>query len=401
MSVAARSMRVTPLPASSAGGLETGGAMIEAGNTTHRLEYRSTRGPLSESSDAFLAATLFPAMRLATDLEIRGDVSSLLLASTAEIQRIFSGWYPEFTPVRVVARDGAVDRRRVGAASLFSGGVDSFYTLLRHQDEITTLIFVHGFDISLADTALRRRVSASLRAAAAELGKTLVEVHTNLRSFSERHIDWGLRYHGAGLASVALLLAPQFGRVYIPASFPRAYTKPHGSHPLLDPLWSTEGIEFVHDGVDATRLEKVQAITASDVAMRWLRVCWEHPQGEYNCGRCEKCVRTMVNLELAGALARCRAFDRPLDLAAVARAPVYDGVAALFVEENLQRCLEVGGHEDLARALRTSLDHTYYRGIGPLFRGDLRRRLLSRARRLLSRSSPPVLDFAAYEFQRS
>lgn len=52
------------------------------------------------------------------------------------------------------------------------------------------------------------------------------------------------------------------------------------------------------------------------VALASLRVCVR--RSERNCGRCEKCLRTMVELHLAGALDSCTEFEQPLDLAAVA-----------------------------------------------------------------------------------
>ena len=36
-----------------------------------------------------------------------------------------------------------------------------------------------------------------------------------------------------------------------------AHLGPLGSHPLLDPLWSSEDVELVHDGCEATRLDKL------------------------------------------------------------------------------------------------------------------------------------------------
>ena len=74
------------------------------------------------------------------------------------------------------------------------------------------------------------------------------------------------------------------------------------SHPALDPLWSTEAVEVVHDGAETRRVDKVAALAASPLALRYLRVCWENRGGAYNCGRCGKCMRTMVDLDLAGAL---------------------------------------------------------------------------------------------------
>ena len=107
------------------------------------------------------------------------------------------------------------------------------------------------------------------------------------------------------LASVGLLFQARFRTILISAAHTYADLGPWGSHPLLDPLWSTELTEFVHHGAHATRVDKCRVLANSEVAMRHLRVCWENREGRYNCGECEKCLRTMVNLAAVGALGRC------------------------------------------------------------------------------------------------
>ena len=66
-------------------------------------------------------------------------------------------------------------------------------------------------------------------------------------------------YQGAGLASVAHALGLE--RLLIPG--PRSYgqLEPNGTHPLLDPLWSTESTEIVHDGAEPSRWEKIQFLS--------------------------------------------------------------------------------------------------------------------------------------------
>jgi hypothetical protein len=297
------------------------------------------------------------------------------------IQTILRSWVPECreVPVDIGARRPLQSAPAGAVACFFSGGVDSFYTLLKHRDEITRIIMVHGFDLQLDHTALREKVSASLREVAAELGVGLIEVETNVRSLADRYFPWKF-YHGSMLASVALLLAPQVQKVYIAASDSYATLIPWGSHPLLDPLWSTEKIELVHDGLEANRAEKVAKIATSDLALRHLRVCfpWSSNGGvAYNCGHCEKCLNTMACLRNAGVLGRCPTFPPVLDLAALSRLPAVDEAHQMNVREILRSVEDQGRDAGLADALRAWLEGRYHRGIR-----SVPRRALNRVRRM-------------------
>lgn len=358
------------------GGKSKVSATIQCGERNFNLWYRVSQGPVSQTGNPFLVAGLFLAMKAGQTLSLTGQtVSPRLVAASATIQDIFNKWYPECAKVEVKAHASAPQGGLLptrGVACFFSGGLDSFYTLLKHQSEITHLILIHGFDMWLEDERLRALVSKELNNVAARLGKPLIEVETNLRDIGDEYLDWGLHYFGSGLASVALLLSPQFAKVYIPSSETYAHLEPCGSHPLLDPLWSTEQTSIVHDGCEATRAEKAAMVSHSDVALSSLRVCYQnlldrdqnHERStRYNCGHCEKCLRTMLNLRAAGALERCTTFERTLDPAEVARIdPEYD-LALFHVVDNL-RALEVAGRDpDLIQALHQSINRYHRRKI--------------------------------------
>ena len=341
-------------------------AVIRLGDASHRIWFRAGEGPLATVSDAFLAAGLIPAMVAADALHLADPISLRLLSAVRVIQDIFHSWY-KFPRIHLEAQPRLSlqqDSSR-GVGCFFSGGVDSFYSVLKHREEITKLIFVHGFDLAVRDTALLSKISRMLQQAAAQLGKPLIEVQTNIQElFGYYALQWGKHTHGAAMAAVAHLLSPQLKKVYVPATHSYVDLHPWGSHPLLDPLWSTEEIDIVHDGCEATRPEKTATIAASDTALRYLRVCWqlderaswEGREGIYNCGRCEKCVRTMVALRLAGALERCPTFDCGLDLARVAATTPKDSPARRFVQENLNAAERSGADPELVDALRRCLD---------------------------------------------
>jgi diphthamide synthase (EF-2-diphthine--ammonia ligase) len=323
------------------------------------LRYKIATGPIAYGADAFYAATLILAMKIGRSLRMKGGVSPRLLRATPTIQDIFNKWYPEFQKIVVEAepKSPEVGKHQKGVGCFFSGGVDSFYTLLKHREEITKIIFVHGFDISLANQVLRAEVAKEIRWVAVQLKKELIEVETNLREFSDSYAIWGRQFFGSALASVAHLLSGQLNKIYIPSSESFAHLDPCGSHPLLDPLWSTEHLEIVHDGCEASRNEKVAVIAQNDVVLQSLRVCTINSQNSYNCGICEKCLRTMITLHAVGALEQCKTFNRKLEPEAVANIQIHMDLVLYHVEENLQAIERLGNEPALAQALRNCINN--------------------------------------------
>jgi hypothetical protein len=262
-----------------------------------------------------LAAMCLPiAMSRGWALRSIAPVSALLLRSFETIQNIYRFFLPGSQRIQIevpVCEEPAAPGRE--AASFFSGGVDSYYTYLKNRNSITRLIFVSGLDIMLSQTSFANLVLGQIRTMADELGVGLIHVKTNVRELSDSLVPWSI-YHGAVLGGIASLLAPELNNVFIASSHNYADMFPWGSHPLLDPYWSTEAVKVQNDGCEAERLKKLQLVVQSDVAMRHLRVCYNNKLDRYNCNRCEKCLRTKVALYALGALDRCQTLDDRLDL---------------------------------------------------------------------------------------
>ncbi len=332
-------LRITPIDSGQRGLVKV---IFEMGSTTHEIYFKSDNAALTANAEAFIALALVPCMKRGISLAVNGEVSQKFLDAIEIISDIYQAWETGFRKVEIknvipIKRSSPETGR---SAAFFSGGVDSFFTLLKHRTEITDLIFLHGYDIGLQKNALRNRVSETVRQIASDLGKNVIEIETNLRSFLSFHeVDWEKLGHGPALVSVGLLLSPMLTRIYISSSLTYGVLYPGGTHPFLDPLWSTEGLQFVHDGCEATRVTKAKMISQYDLALKSLRVCWENPHGAYNCGVCEKCIRTMINLLAAGSLDRCTTFDAELDPKRVARIRLEGEAQCALAMQNL-RALE-------------------------------------------------------------
>jgi hypothetical protein len=295
------------------------GHLVEAelldGNIKHRVYFKTSDASLSPQLEAFITMAIIPCMKKRIPLQVDGDVDARYLENIKKAQATLMSWKPKYKMVDIQGANpikaSALPGPRVGV--FFSGGIDSFYSLLKNRSEITDLIFVHGFDIPLDQLSMRERMSAMVRNVGEHFGKRVIEIETNVRQFLDQYVFWGFT-HGSVLGSIAHLLSPQFSRIYIAAA--RTYTTviPYGVHPDLDPYWGKEGLELVHDGLEALRTRKVSIISQHDIVLNSLRVCLWFPQHALNCGKCEKCVRAMVYLRTFGALDRCTTFETPLDL---------------------------------------------------------------------------------------
>ncbi|HWH00753.1 MAG TPA: hypothetical protein VNV66_15890 [Pilimelia sp.] len=320
----------------------------------------------ADNGDPFVAALLGVAMRLGEDLHIEADVAPLLLRhATGTIQDIWTRWHADFRRVRLSAGAGAErspgpGRRR---GLFFSLGVDSAYCLAKNRrdhaaddDTITDLILVEGFDVYLWEAERFPPMVAAARRVAEATGARVLPVTTNLRELTDRVVDWVTAHFAAGLASTALALDAH-DAVHLAASFTYEHLFPGGSHPLLDPLWSTEALSVVHDGCEAGRMDKLRLLAQPryQVLLDHLRVC---NTGEltdaYNCGRCEKCVRTMIGLRAAGALDRCASLPHDIDadrFACLPLRPEYHHIAYRELRDAL------GRDDPVDRRLRAVLEH--------------------------------------------
>jgi hypothetical protein len=222
-------------------------------------------------------------------------VSPKLLENMNRLQEIHHSWNPALKIISVSAETVPAKPVNEGAFSFFSGGVDSMYTFLKHEAEISHAVFIHGFDFFTDQNAFRKAVER-YTAFVGGFGKTLLPVETNFYPFGYSHNLSRLLTQGSTLGSVALLL--RFPRAFVPSSADYGCVIPYGSHPLTDPLYSNEQLEVIHDGLEAQRIEKVLRIAGSEPVLANLTVCVEDIN--VNCGHCAKCLRTMTTLDLLG-----------------------------------------------------------------------------------------------------
>ena len=286
---------------------------------------------LACNPNAFLVGCIIPAMhfgenRIAIDAEICPELREGLL----NVMHVLLHWYypKERRPVRIDALAKKSDLPPSGRSGLhegffFSGGIDSF-ALLRanrlgfnpgHPRWIKDGFLVYGLEQDVPE--IFEFVKSSLADAASKIGINLIPVYTNLYlNYRKEDATDGFRFWidefgGAALAAVAHAFSSRLRGISIAGNCDPSHLGPWGTHPLIDPNFSCCELRVRHECVALSRLQKTGLIADWAPALEHLRVCNQYKRyasDSLNCGKCEKCIRTMLELLAFNALEKTPAF---------------------------------------------------------------------------------------------
>ena len=300
--------------------------------------------------ELFLAMGLFLAINRSEDLVFAPDLPLCpdLLTRLPYILKILKQWNPEFRLPRVEAAAKPVPARPGMVVSSFSGGIDSTFTFSRHRDKITHLFVSNCFDEDGTIEPFQELVDKINRFAEA-WDKRVLPIETNARQVTyQQNMTWDY-LHGPFLCTVAAAFGPD--QYFIPSSNTTRAMKPWGSHPFLDPLWATGTTGIIHDGVEASRVDKTCAIARDPDLIGQIQVCWNSKVT--NCGKCSKCTRTLLVLHEIGIT------DGPFPpidpFAKINLLSTTSDVATSHIWD-LWQFFKDRGRDDVAAALRKKID---------------------------------------------
>jgi hypothetical protein len=254
------------------------------------------------------------------------------------------------------------------AAIFLSGGMDSLSALKllidnyapTHPGHPKDALLVHGFDIGGviergAKYHVFERAKAAMAPVAADAGLTLIPVYTNIRHLCDDRDLWLNQFFGAVLAAAAHAFASRINLAWLASSYDIPHLHPCGSHPLLDPEYGSHDLQIRHRDASLSRMQKLAIVAGWEVAFQNVRVCLANVPDKLNCGRCEKCVRTMLELEALGLLDKTRAFEADqVDPAWLDAFSITIRVREPFYQELISP-LNARGRTDLAEVIEAKL----------------------------------------------
>ena len=316
---------------------------------------------ISLDASPFAAALLIPSMKLGQDLIIDGPISKELYRGMHKIMETMLSWNIGLKSISIVATELKKDEYvPTKNASFFSGGVDSFYTYFKNKesgkDKINYFVLANGYDISLDNPELWEITRNTIENIGRKEHIEIIEVESNVRHTIEPIIPWGFTHSGC-LAALGLSLRKELKNIFIASSYHKDEVFPWGSHPDTDPLWSTETLSIHHDGTDVNRVQKVQFIAQYPIVLESLRVCYLNKKSKFNCGVCDKCLRTMINLLIAGVLEKSETFPHSIDLEQLRNISIEQEHGAIYHRQNLIALEKLGIDQPLQEAIRECLSN--------------------------------------------
>lgn len=293
-------IRVYSEPGSGTNQIGTYEAM--SGKQTHVSFRTDARVPAPQSTDHFFIVGALAAFLQGESYTHQGLVSEGLIESFRQSMETWSNWW-DYRPIEITAQTGSAPNKCLKgkrSGCLMSGGVDSLFSAIQLRDEIDVFVNILHCK-SEQPNSLLNRPHDDLADLAQSMDKTLLRIETNVMSaFPAIEDVWSSVSHGPCLAAVGHFLSSELSGMRISASFAHDQLQPWGSHPTTDKNFSSGGFRFEHSGAAYNRLEKHRVIADHPELLRYLSVCEQGPQAgaKINCGKCQKCLRSMITLDL-------------------------------------------------------------------------------------------------------
>ena len=321
---------------------------------------------------SFLVGCLLPAIHFGEKrLVMDQEICPFLKEGLETAMHILSDWTKgKYHPLKIEAPVMSEIRQvKTPVAGMFmSGGMDSLAALRlnrlhyprKHPGYVKDGFFLHGFDIGgVVERGMKYhvfdRAMESISKITDDAELSLIPVYTNIRHLCDERELWLNYFFGSVLAAISHSFSKRMNLVFIGSSYDIPNLHPCGSHPLLDPEYSSLDLRIRHRDYHLSRIEKIKIVSQWDIAFQNFRVCLANVPDRLNCGKCEKCVRTMTELTALGLLAKTRAFVEDeitpkhisqFDITIRVRPPFYRPLIPMLKEQ---------GRDDLAQAIEKQL----------------------------------------------
>ena len=286
----------------------------------------SAGGFCTERGDAFVLSVLYFAMVTGEDIQSISPVSEEFYhCLNTYLIPLHCNERSGYRAVRVIAETDPKPLPTKGENGTgISCGVDSLDTVFRYCEEnmdpahrlSCVCLFNTGAFYNMPD--MKKCISGTMtiqewdkkaqeqfqtacvqgKEVAEELKLKFVSVDSNISSLYQGVF---LQSHAYRNCSAVLALEKMFGHYYYASAGESEKLWEGLENDASDNVWlfSTETVKFYMGSREKTRIEKLRYLSQFEIAQKYLHVCCEET---HNCGKCGKCFRTLLILDIIGEL---------------------------------------------------------------------------------------------------
>ena len=274
-----------------------------------------------ERADAFLIALIPYFIKHEMDVSVEAKVSSRLYYQlTRYLIPLLCNNFKKRKPYIKCELDNSVFPSGNAVGTGISCGIDSFYTICKHTDSkekmfnITHLTFFNaGSNGQFGGEEARKLYNIrkeKVRKFAIQNNYKFVCVDSNMNEFIMMNHE---KTHTFRSVSCVMALQKLFSKYYYSSGLDFNKTRidefDTATYDILNmQCLSNDNVNLYCPGIEVTRIEKVKEISEYEVTYNWLNVCVR--EGE-NCCKCEKCIRTLLELDAIGQLKK---YEKVFDL---------------------------------------------------------------------------------------
>lgn len=277
-----------------------------------KVETKYDKYLIYEKYDAFVLAILPYAIKKELDIVVEGRISEKLYyqLNSYLIPLLCSNFNK-----KIIKLEANIDNKNYNIENAvgtgISCGVDSLYTIQNHCNRkesdynLTHLTFFNaGASGEYGGEDARKLFFSRMKFAkkfAEENKFEFVWVDTNMNEFLMMNHE---KTHTFRSLACVLILQKLFSKYYYSSGLDFNQTRideyDTACYDILNmQCCSTEDITFYSTGMETNRIGKVKAIAEYKPSYNSLNVCVKE---DYNCGECEKCKRTLLELDALGKL---------------------------------------------------------------------------------------------------
>ena len=346
-----------------------------------RAPAAATTAVEGDATSAVLGA-LFPCMELGRPVRVHGTLAPGLRENLDRYQANWARWRPARYRHVSIEAEGTTPPATGGEGTLltYSGGIDSTQAVKRLQaggtsearDALRACVMAHGFDIPLDQAEGFASATARARRILASRGVPLHLAATNVREIPQEWND----SNRAAIAAVLHMFRGRHAVGVVANAYEEGFARRFFPEEVEDmPLLGSDDLPLRFAPSDRDRIGRLEELLDWPEALADLRVCWMHPTGAGNCGRCGKCIIVILAARVLGA-GRLPCFDRDVE---------DDEILAMLADRH--EIIPFRAQQLLEHAVRRGLDEPWMQ-VAAQVRGEDPLRRIRRAAAAAGRAVP-------------